>query len=227
MTHSRRVFLKTLGVTGGAAAVVHLIDGPFSLLQRIEAAPIGADEFNALANLAFDQARQLGCAYAHILINGYRTGSVSLRNSPGYSAEVTSGDLNYSSTVIETASFRVKVRVLHSGAWGFAERPSVRKSEIARITAQAVVLAQSNAGLTERPIVLARAAVFNERCIPLHQGDHLNTLIKERLARQQAVDDGPITFRTEEMFFASTRGACSRTTRLRGFERNEFQHVSP
>lgn len=39
MTHSRRNFLKTLGVTASAAAVVHLIDGPFSLVQRIEAAP--------------------------------------------------------------------------------------------------------------------------------------------------------------------------------------------
>ena len=214
MTHSRRSFLKTLGVTASAATVVHLIDGPFSLVQCSEAAPIGADEFKELSDVAFDQAKQLGCAYAGILINGCRTGSVSLRNSLGYSAEVRSGDLSHFSMLIDSASFRVKVRVLHSGAWGLAEKPTVKKREIARITAQAVTLAQSNAGLPDRPIVLARAAVFNQRSIPLHQEDHLDALINEQMAGLQVGNDRAITFRTEETYFASTNGDCSRTTRL-------------
>lgn len=211
MTHSRRKFLKTLGVTASAAAVVQLIDGPFSLVQYIEAAPLGGDEFKTLADVAFSQARQLGCSYADILMNGYRTGSVSLRNSAGY---LTSGDLNQSSTVIEGASFRVQGRVLHSGAWGFAERPSVKKGEIASLIAQAVALAQAKAQIAQRPVVLPWLAVFKERCIPLRQEDHLDALIKEQVGGLEVLDGRAITFRTEETYFASTKGAYSRTTRL-------------
>lgn len=213
MTQSRRNFLKIVGITAGGAAVVHLIDGPFSLVGRVEAAPLDAAKFKALADLAFKQAKRLGCSYADILVNGYRTGSVSLRTSPGQAFDVTGG-LNRFSTVVQNSSFGVQVRALHSRAWGFAERRSVRKAEISSVIAEAVTRAQANTALNERSIVLAPPAIFKKRNTHLRQEDHLDVLINEQIAPVQTLDEGAIRFRTEETYFASTNGSSSRTTRL-------------
>lgn len=211
MTHSRRDFLKALGVTAGGLLAVHLTEGTFSLIQPIEAAQPGADEFKALAEAAFNQARELGCSYADILINGYRTGSV--RTSSGVSDELSRGELNHVSTMIETASFRAQVRVLHSGVWGFAASPGVTKRDMAVLVAQAIDIAQANAGIAHRPVLLPRAAVFKDPSILLHQEDHLDALINEQMADLQWVEK-TITFRTEETYFATTEGSYSHTTRI-------------
>ncbi len=201
MTHSRRSFLKTLGVSASAAAASYLVVGPLSLVQSIEAAPIDADGFKALANVAFDRARQLGCSYADILIDGHQTGSVS-HNSSGFFT-----------TVIDGASFRIRVRALHSGAWGIAERPQLNKSEMPRLMTQAVGIAQTESRRTERSVVVGSAAFQDRRRILREGEDHLDALINEQMAGLRA-DERAISFRTEETYFASTNGTCSRTTRF-------------
>ncbi len=219
MTLSRREFLRRLGLTAGAAAVVDLVDGPFWSVQRLEAAPLGAAELKALADVALNQARTLGCSYADIRINRYRNRSVSLRTSPDRSAGMMGGKVNHVPGVVESESFGFGVRVLHSGTWGFAASPSVKRDEIARVTGRAVAIARANSALRQRPVELAPVPAYQDRYVTPHRKDPFDIPIKDQLAYLQAVNDAAkqvagvinvnssMTFRTEDKYFASTEGS--------------------
>ncbi len=117
---SRREFLKTLGLTAGAVAVLDLTDSPFFVIERLEAAPLTSAELQNLAAVALERAKAAGCTYADIRINRYRSRNVGLRSSPDRSAGMMSGKMNHVPAVIESERFGFGVRVLHSGTWGFA-----------------------------------------------------------------------------------------------------------
>ena len=57
--------------------------------------------------------------------------------------------------VSSSEDYGVGVRVIFSGAWGFAATPNVIPADAERVAQQAVAIARANAKLMKRPIVLA------------------------------------------------------------------------
>jgi predicted Zn-dependent protease len=213
MPRSRRTFLKDLSIAAGCGAVVHVIDGPFRLLGRIHAAQLGGDQFSSLAEEAFKAARELGCSYADILMNARRTGTVSVatnRNLVG----VKSREPNRFTTLIENANFRLRARAIHSGAWGFVESPRIGNSDAASLMVRAVALARANADSNPRPFLITPVRVLRMRRVQVRHLDHLDALISEQMRDLQAAEDKSTAFRTDEIYFASSRGDYSCTTRL-------------
>src|SRR4029453_8552974 len=125
-----------------------------------EAAPLTTAELKALADVALERARKLGCTYADIRINRYRNQIVSLRTSPDRASGATSGKVNHVPSVIESESFGFGVRVIHSGAWGFAASPAVNRDQIAHVTAQAASIAKANSALRRKPVQLAPVPTY-------------------------------------------------------------------
>jgi TldD protein len=219
MTLSRRDFLRRLGVTVGATAVVDLIDGPFWLVEPLRAAPLSRDELESLAAVALARAKQLGCSYADIRINRYHNRSVSLRSSPDRAGGMVGGRVLHVPGVFEVGSFGFGVRVIHSGVWGFAASPRVDKDEIARVTADAVSIARANAAIKQAPVVLAPVPAYKDKYVTPHEKDPFATSIQDQVGFLQAVNDAAksvpgvfsvnssMTFRTEDKFFASSEGS--------------------
>jgi len=213
---SRREFLRNLGITAGVAAVVDLIDGPFWLVEELHAAPLGLAELESLADVALKRAKQLGANYADIRINRYRNRTVSLRTSPERGAP---GKVNHVPGVIETGSFGFGVRVVHSGAWGFAASPQVTQDAIAKATADAVAIAKANAVLQKQPVQLAPVPAYRDKYITPHTKDPFEVSIQEQLAFLQSAHDAAgkvpgvrtmnsgLSFRTEDKYFASSDGS--------------------
>ena len=226
MILSRRNLVKTLSTAAGAVAATSVFGSPLWFVRRIEAdaraADLGArapaiDEFNALADVAFDQARGLGTPYADIEIHRCRLFSCLLGET-----------MNDVASVIESESSYLDVRVLHSGAWGQAasqrfakESLSFKKVEAARLTARAVVTARANAALSER-VVFVPLPGWEDCWATPRQNDQCTALIRDQLARVQegtAVKgmrnvNSRVMLRSEEKFFASTKGSCTHTTSI-------------
>ena len=215
MSLSRREFLRNLGVAAGAAAVVDLIDGPFWLVEDVQAAPLALADLESLASAALGRAKQLGATYADIRINRYRNRSVSLRTSP----ERGSDRMNHVPGVIETGSFGFGVRVIHSGSWGFAASPEVTKTAIARATAEAVAIAKANSALQRSPVQLAPVPAYKDKYVTPHVRDPFEVAIQDQIAYLQSVHDAAgkvkgirttnssLVFRTEDKYFASSDGS--------------------
>jgi TldD protein len=213
---SRRTFLRNVGMTAGAAAVVDLIDGPFWLVEAQAAEPMALAELERLAGVALERAKSLGASYADIRINRYRNRSVSLRTSPERGAP---DKVNHVPGVIETSSFGFGVRVVHSGSWGFAAAPTVTKEAIARAAADAVAMAKANAAIQRRPVQLAPVPAHRDRYVTPHKRDPFDIPVQEQLAFLQGVHDAAakvkgvrtmnsgLVFRTEDKYFASSEGS--------------------
>lgn len=225
MMLSRRNLLKTLGTAAGAVAATSVFGSPLWLVRRVDAASLAADlvararasdEFKALSDVVFDQARRLGCPYADIEIHRCRL----LSCLPG-------DKINDVASVIESESSYLDMRVLHSGAWGQAasqrfameESLSSKKVEAARLTARAVVAAQAYAALSERAVVFVPLPDCEDCWAAPQLNDQCAALIRDQLARVQeetAVKgmrkvNSRVMLRSEEKFFASTKGSCTRT----------------
>ena len=228
MILSRRNLVKTLSTAACAVAATSVFGSPLWFVRRIEAdaraADLGArapaiDEFNALADVAFDQARGLGTPYADIEIHRCRLFSCLLGET-----------MNDVASVIESESSYIDVRVLHSGAWGQAasqrfameESLSFKKVEAARITARAVVTAKANAAKSERPAVFAPLPDWEDCWATPRQNDQCAALIRDQLARVQEESavkgmrnvNSPVMLLSEEKLFASTKGSCTRTASI-------------
>ncbi|MBI2877533.1 MAG: TldD/PmbA family protein [Candidatus Tectomicrobia bacterium] len=219
MDYSRRQFLRAVGLTAGAITVGNRLEGPFFSIQRLEAVPLTADELRVLADVALNQAKQLGCTYADIRINRYRHQQVSIRTSPDRAAGMLSGTVNHVPTVIESETFGFGVRVIHLGAWGFAASPRVEKDEIARVTAEAVAIAKANAPIRKRPVTLAPVPAYRDRYSTPIEKDPFDVPIEEKLGYLQQVNEAAkkvpgvmsvsssMGFRSEYKYFASTEGS--------------------
>ena len=79
MTTSRREFIKTAGVVAGVAIVPSSLPSWISDVDTAEAVAAESVNKSELADIALTQARKLGCSYADIRINRYRTESISTR----------------------------------------------------------------------------------------------------------------------------------------------------
>ena len=220
MSPTRREFLRTVGLSAGAAAVGGLLGQPLLSVPRALAAPLAPSDLEALAAVALDKARKLGCSYADIRINRYRNQNVALRTSRDRSAGAASGNVNNVPIVFESESFGFGVRVLHSGTWGFAASPKVSKDEIARVTAVAVGIAKANLPLQKHRVELAAVPSYRDRYSTPFEKNPFDVPIQDKLALLQSAHDAArrtkgvtqvnssLTFRSEDKFFASTDGSA-------------------
>ena len=216
MSLSRRDFLRNVGIAAGAAAVVDLIDGPFWLVDEVQARALSLADLESLAGVALERARRLGASDADIRINRYRNRSISLRTSPERGAP---GRVNHVPGVIETGSFGFGVRVIHSGSWGFAASPQVTKEAIAKAAADAVAIARANAAIQRRPVQLAPVPAYRDRYVTPHARDPFEVSIRDQIAFLQGVHEAAgkvksvrtmnsgMVFRTEDKYFASSDGS--------------------
>ncbi len=219
MALSRRQFLRAVGLSAGAVTVGNMLDGPFFSIQRLEAAPLTAAELKILADVALDRAQKLGSTYADVRINRYRNQQLSIRTSPDRSAGMMSGKVNHVPGVTESETFGFGVRVIHSGAWGFAASPRVDKDEIARVTTQAVEIARANSAVRRRPVQLAPVPAYQDQYATPLQKNPFDVPIADKLAYLQQVNEAAkkvqgvisvnssMSFRSEEKYFASTEGS--------------------
>ena len=220
MRLTRRDFIRTVGVTAGAAVATDLLGPPgVWTIQRLEAAPLAAGELKALADGALERAKRLGCSYADVRINRYRNQTVVLRTSPDRGAGMMSGKVNHVPAVIESESFGFGVRVLHSGTWGFAASPRVTRDEIARVTAEAVAIAKANSVLMKRPVLLAPTPAYQDRYVTPFEKNPFDVPIQDKLGLLQAVHEAArktagvmsvnsaLVFRSEDKYFASSEGS--------------------
>jgi hypothetical protein len=183
---SRRRFLATVSVAGGAVAIGHLV-------------PPRAADFTALTSFALGEARALGCAYASMGITRHREGSISPR---GGVAEIESERLTFD------------VRVLHSGAWGHTVGSTLTRDEIARATSRAVALARASAARADRPPEAIPLAARKDRWSAPH--DRVHRPLEAQLASLVAAGNRSArTFASEESFFVSSKGGFDHSTRLR------------
>jgi len=219
VTLSRRQFLRAIGLTTGALTIGNALEGPFLSIQRLEAAPLTSAELEALANVALDRAKKLGCTYTDIRINRYRNQIVSLRTSPDRTSGGTSGKVNHVPSVIESESFGFGVRVIHSGCWGFAASPVVSKDQIAKVTAQATSIAKANSALRRKPVQLAAVPAYQDRYVTPLQRNPFEVPIEQKLDYLQRSNaaakkvtgittvNSSMSFRSEDKYFASSEGS--------------------
>jgi TldD protein len=95
-----------------------------------------------MAMLALDTARGAGASYADVRVSQARSQSVATRED-----RVTN--------LSDSESMGFGVRVLVSGAWGFAASRDLSRAEVQRVSRVAVAQARANRRAMQRPIVLA------------------------------------------------------------------------
>jgi TldD protein len=123
----------------------------------------------------------------------------------------------------------VGVRVIAGGAWGFAASPFVNQEEIARITGEAVKVAQANAALQAKPVELAPVKAYRERWETPHEKNPFDVAIEEKLElmRKTAAEakkanrvfaaNTNLSFRMEDKYFASSEGSSIQQLNLQTY----------
>ncbi|MDB5033446.1 MAG: TldD protein [Chlorobi bacterium] len=159
-----------------------------------------------LATIALETARKAGASYADIRINRYRNQYLGTREDKVQS-------------ISDDESFGFGVRVLASGAWGFAASTDVTQDSVMRAAKQAVAIAKANAKLQKEPVMLAPVAAFQDKwstpieinpfTIPIEEKvDLLLSINREALKAKGAKFCESSLFQTnEKKFFASTDGS--------------------
>ena len=206
---SRRGFLVTSSgaLAGGAWA------------EKLFAAPKESKtpnpELESLAANALREAKKLKASYCDIRIVRLRDQRISLRLSP----ERGTGRILSVPGVAEDSSFGFGVRVIVNGAWGFAASPIVTPEEIARLTAEAVIIAKANATIQPNPVRLAPVKAYRDRWVTPHDSNALDVPMGEKLELLRRVTDSvrknskvfsgaaSLNLRSEDKFFASSEGS--------------------
>jgi TldD protein len=139
MTVSRRDFLKTASFALGTLALPSWVYS-----ADLREAPMPDIDKNNLADAALVLAKKLGAQYADIRINKYRLETISTRE-------------RQVQNVSHGQNFGFGVRVLYKGTWGFAASPILTAEEVARVTREAIEIAQANSVFQTKPVRLAPA----------------------------------------------------------------------
>ena len=211
MSITRRDFLKSCA----AGAAVASLPGAVAWEEAFAAAPTPDPVYRPLMEVALETARKLGASYADMRVCRYHVQNVSLRTQP----DLRTGKVASVPRVSESSRFGFGVRVLVDGAWGFAASPRVEKEEVARVTREAVAVAQTNAALQREPVQLAPVKSAQALWRTPFQKDPFSLSIGEKLDFLQAVNSEVrvvpkvfrvssfLRFRSEHKFFASTDGS--------------------
>ncbi|MFK3739595.1 TldD/PmbA family protein [Massilia sp. TN1-12] len=199
----RRTFLKIGAGTAGAMLVP--VQGNAIAAEEL-LAPLAASVKKSLADTAMDAARKAGASYCDVRIGRY------------LNQYITTRDLNVES-VTNTESTGVGVRVIASGAYGFAATNSLNPDAVANAARQAVAIAKANARLQTEPVQLAPQKGVGEVAwaTPIKR-DWRTVPVKEKaemlVAANKAGLDAGASFMTANLFqinqqkyFASTDGS--------------------
>jgi TldD protein len=199
----RRTFLK---ISGGAAGAIMVPVFGNAVAAEALANPVGVAFKKALADIALEAATKAGASYCDVRIGRYLNQFITTR------------DLNVEN-VVNTESSGVGVRVIASGAYGFASTNDMSRDSIAAAARQAVAIARANAKLQAEPLQLAPVKGVGEvswatpftkdwRTVPVK--DKAEMLI----AANKAGLDAGASFMTSNLFqvnqqkyFASTDGS--------------------
>ena len=220
MTHSRRHFLKTVGIGAGALAAPGWISVP-EFAAAAQATQPGKDD---LAEMALAAAKSLGASYADIRVNRYRVEEI-------YTREQQVRDVSRSE------SYGFGVRTLVKGSWGFAASGTVSAAEVRRVTQQAVEMARAHADYQRRPITLVPApkvvatwkSAFRHDPFEVPLDEKIRFLLKLNEIAMQAKGVGYVDsfmhFVNEQKFFASTDGSRIEQYLIRSFPSFEVSAV--
>ena len=182
-------------------------------------------ELESLGAVALNEARKLKASYADIRIIRYRRQRLLIRLNP----ERGTGKTLEVPVVNDGGSFGFGVRVIANGAWGFAASPIVTRNEIAKMTGEAVAVAQANAVLKSRPVELAVVPAYRDRWQTPHERDPFAVPIAEKLElirkaaaevkKEQKVFSAGcnLAFRSEDKYFASSAGSSIQQLNLQTY----------
>ena len=174
-----------------------------------------APELEKLGDVALREAKKYKATYCDIRIVRLRDQRIGLR----LSADRATGKTLAVPGVAEDTSYGFGVRVIVSGAWGFAASPLVTPEEIARITGEAAIIAKANATIQPKPVMLAPVKAYRDRWQTPHDKDPLAVPVGEKidLLRRAAEEvkknakvfasTASLSLRSEDKYFASSEGS--------------------
>jgi TldD protein len=195
---SRREFIAT-GSTLVAAACLP------SWAEALQSAPDDAARVEA-AETALAEAARRGAAYADLRVSRYRRESIATREQQVQNVQ-------------RSASYGMGLRVLVSGAWGFAATNRVEPAAARLMAEQAVAIARANAVLATRKVVLADVervtATWNNPIkrdpfeVPLETKIAFLMTLNETAMAVKGVSfvNSQLLFVDEQKFFASSEGS--------------------
>ncbi|MDL2356228.1 MAG: TldD/PmbA family protein [Pseudomonadota bacterium] len=199
----RRTFLK-IGGAGAGAMLVPVFGNAIAAEDLL--APVALSFKKALADAALNAATKAGATYCDVRIGRYLNQFITTR------------DLNVEN-IVNTESSGIGVRVVASGAYGFASTNDMSPDGVAGAARQAVAIARANAKLQSAPLQMAPVKGVGEvswatpftrdwRTVPVK--DKADMLI----AASKAGLDAGASFMTASLFqvnqqkyFASTDGS--------------------
>jgi len=95
-----------------------------------------------VADAALLAAMQAGAAYADVRLVRQRRQNIATRD-------------DHLTSISDTDSYGLGVRVLKGGTWGFAAAPEITAGSASALARKAVQIAEANAALERRPVQLA------------------------------------------------------------------------
>jgi TldD protein len=159
-----------------------------------------------LTQIALDTAQSKGASYADIRIIKLDTENIGVRNG-----RIAAMD--------HDESYGFGVRVLANGAWGFASSTRVNTSEISRISALAVEIAQASARLKKEDVRMTNEPVYKDKWQTPYLVDPFKVPMNEKLEllfkvdsilrknRKIAVAISSMGFRKERQWLATSEGS--------------------
>jgi TldD protein len=158
------------------------------------------------AEAALARASALGASYADIRVNRYRRESIAARE-------------RQVQNVSRSTSYGLGVRVLVSGAWGFAATNRVEAGAARAAAEQAVAIARAHARLAARKVVLADAGKVVATWVSAFARDPFEVGLESKTAFLMKLNEAALAvpgvsfvssqvlFVDEQKYFASTEGS--------------------
>jgi TldD protein len=174
-----------------------------------------APALEKLGAVAIAEAKRQGATYCDIRINAYRDQYCGYRLSP----QRGGSKVDEVPSISDSRSSGFGVRVISKGQWGFAASPVVSSEEIARITREAVTVANANAVLQAQPVQLAPVKAYVDRWVSPFEKDPFAISVEEKLELLHRATTtikknpgvfsayGNLGFHSEEKYFASSEGS--------------------
>ncbi len=202
----RRDFIQLASMSAGAMAI-----GMPAFARQVDTARMldplmDTAQKKALADVALNAARSMGCTYADVRIGRYLNQFVATREQKVQN-------------IANTESFGVGVRVIANGTWGFAATHDVTPEGIKKATGNAVAIAKANSKFQKEPVKLAPTQSHGEVTwkTPIKKNG-FEVSIKDKIdlllaANAKAMDKGAsfvtslIFLVNEQKYFASTDGS--------------------
>jgi TldD protein len=185
------------------------------------------------ANIALDTAKRRGATYADVRVMDIRHRDLSTKN----------GEVG---TLVEGESLGIGIRVIASGAWGFASTDELTPEAIAVCTTEAIAIAKASALAKIKDVAMAPEQSFIDTWqnpfvkdpfrIPVDRQLELLFAADKEMRKVKGVTlaEGSMSFRRIEQFFASSIGSAIHQMKVQSgagivatsFAENEIQKRS-